>query len=213
MPSPALIPRAKRTCTRWPRTWVTSPSNTPRLAELLPGTSRLWSLPSNQPGEKPRERQLHLLDLPRRELDRPARQRRVDRFAVVPSDVGHVLGGLQAAFDLQRRDARVDQLGNQVERGQVLRAQQVLDLSQLHVPAVADQIERQAARLGTLPPVRDCGLRAIRWSGIGPSTPRTALRGQRPPAAHAFGCGSRGFRRSTARGPARCVPRPAARPR
>jgi hypothetical protein len=112
-------------------------------------------LPSSQPGEKPREkRQFHLLDLPRRKLHRPARHRRVDRLAIMPRHVGHVLGGLQAAFDLQGRDARVDQLRHKLERGQILRAEQVLDRPQVHVAAVADQLERQAAGLGALPPVR-----------------------------------------------------------
>ena len=64
-------------------------------------------------------------------------------------DVGHVFGRLEPPFDLEARHPQLDQTGDQVERREVLGAQQVLDVAQVADLAVADDLIGQAARLGT----------------------------------------------------------------
>ena len=89
-----------------------------------------------------------------RELNRLLCERRVDRAAIVPSDVRDVLGRLQPAFDLERDHARVDQLWRQLIRRQVLWAEQIFLIAEIDVLAVTDQLVGQSAGLSTLPAIR-----------------------------------------------------------
>ncbi len=102
-------------------------------------------------GRKPaRERQLHLFHVAGRKPGGLARHGGVDRPAIMPGDVGHVLGRLEPAFDFQGAGARGDQLRHERVGGQVLRAEQVLHRAQVDLAAVADQLIGQAAGLGAL---------------------------------------------------------------
>ena len=102
-----------------------------------------------------RERQFHLFHVARRDAGRAAGQRGVQRPAVVPRDVGHVLGRLQAALDLERGNTGIEQLGQQRVGGQILRTEQVFDARiQVHVFPVADHFVRQPASLRALASVR-----------------------------------------------------------
>ena len=87
-------------------------------------------------------------------VDGPAGPRGVDRLAVVACDVGDIFGRLEPPFDLQAGDAQLDQLGDQVVGGQVLRAQEILDVFQVDHPAVANDLIRHAACLGTFAAIR-----------------------------------------------------------
>ena len=104
--------------------------------------------------EAARERQLHLFDILLRELDRQVRERGVDRAAIMPSHVRDVFGRLQPPFDLERDHSRVDQLRSQFIRRQVLRAEQVFLIAEVHVFAITHQVIRQPAGLSTLPAIR-----------------------------------------------------------
>ena len=68
----------------------------------------------------------------------------------MPGDVGDVLGRLEPALDLQAGDAQLDQLGDQVVRREVLRAEEVLRLAEVDVLAVADDLIGHPAGLGAL---------------------------------------------------------------
>ena len=94
-----------------------------------------------------RERKLHLLDVPRRKRERPAGPGVVDGPSVVAGDVGHVLGSLEPAFDLQPRYAQLDQPGNQIIGCKVLRTEKVLRSSQVDRGTVADDLVGHAAGL------------------------------------------------------------------
>ena len=101
-------------------------------------------------GKPPRERQLHFLDVAGRKRHRPAGDGAVDRRAVVPRDVGHIFGGLEPPFDLERRHARRDQFGRQRVGREVLRREQILLIAEVDVLAVADEVVGQPAGLGAL---------------------------------------------------------------
>ena len=72
-------------------------------------------------GEAPGKGEFHLLNILWGEAGCTARDGLIDRPPVVAGDVGHILWGLQAAFNLQRADARLEELGNQGVASQVLR--------------------------------------------------------------------------------------------
>ena len=101
-----------------------------------------------------RERQLHLFNRSRRKLDRPARHRRVDRLAIVPRDVGDILGRFQPPLDLEARHAGGNQVGHQGISREVLRTEQILLPAQVDVLAVTHQFVRQPAGLCTLAAIR-----------------------------------------------------------
>ena len=100
--------------------------------------------------EPPGKRQLHLLHLDRTARHRQRAHRVVDRGAVVPGDVGDVLGGLEPALDLERGDPRRDQFGREGVGRQVLRRQEVLLRAEINVLSVANQVVGQTACLGAL---------------------------------------------------------------
>ena len=88
----------------------------------------------------------------------------------MPRDVGDVLGRLEPALDLQARHAQLDQLRDQVVRGKVLRAEEILSLVQVHELAVADDLVGHPAGLGTLAAVRRAaaqGLAGQALAGVG----------------------------------------------
>ncbi len=62
-------------------------------------------------------------------------------------------GRLEPALDLQARDAELDQSWDQVERREVLRAEQVLDVGEVEDLAVADDLVGEPAGLGAFAPV------------------------------------------------------------
>ena len=177
-PSPRFTPcRAARRSTRCPR----------RDRARDPAARRAWrnSWPARASCDRSlepagrkaaRKRQLHLLDVARRELDGLPGDRAIDRLPVVTRDVGHVFGRLQPAFDLERADAGRDQLGHQIVGRQILRAEQILLLAQIDLLAVAHQFVGQSAGLGHIARGWHCDRRAIRWSCTGPSRRRTARR-------------------------------------
>ena len=63
-------------------------------------------------------------------------------------------GVLSRPSILNAAHARSDQFRDQCIRRQILRAQQVLLITQVDIPAVADELVGQAAGLGTLAPIR-----------------------------------------------------------
>ena len=152
--------------------------------------------------EAARERELHFGDVLLGEVRLAIGGGRIEGPAVVPRDVGDVLGRLEPAFDLEAAHAGVDELRHERVRGQILRAQQIFDIAQIDVFAVADQVVGQPAGLGTLAAVRAAA--AERFAG-------QALAGighaQRAVDEHfeldrRLAAGSCGFRRSKVRGPA-----------
>jgi hypothetical protein len=94
----------------------------------------------------------------------------VEGRAVDAGDVGDVLGALEPAFNLERGDAGPDEVGQHVETGKVLRAEQVAAVAEVHGPAVGDKLVGHAARLGAFAAVGGAaaeGLAGEALSGIG----------------------------------------------
>jgi hypothetical protein len=57
-------------------------------------------------------------------------------------------GRFQPALDLERGDAGAHEVGQHVEAGEILRAEQVAAVAEVNLPAVGDEIVGQAAGLG-----------------------------------------------------------------
>ena len=72
----------------------------------------------------------------------------VDGLAVDAGEVGDVLGALEPALDLERGDAEAHQVGQDVEAGEVLRAEEVAAAAEVDLPAVGDEVVGHAAGLG-----------------------------------------------------------------
>jgi hypothetical protein len=87
----------------------------------------------------------------------------IQRGAVDAGDAGDVLGGLQAALDLERRDAGTDEFGEDLESGEVLGAEEVASVAEIEGLAVGDQFVRKPAGLGALAAVG--GASAERFAG------------------------------------------------
>ena len=83
-----------------------------------------------------------------REHDGMAGPGTVDRLTIMARDIGDILRRLEPALDLETGDPQFDQPRNQVEGGEVLGAEQVLDVVQIDKLAVANDLVRHAARLG-----------------------------------------------------------------
>ena len=94
------------------------------------------------------------VDIARAELRRSPRTRPVNRPAVMLGDVRNILRRFQTPFDFERRHTGSEQLRQQIERRQVLRAEKIFLLSQIDIVPIAHQIVRQATSLGTLPTIR-----------------------------------------------------------
>ena len=77
----------------------------------------------------------------------------VESAPILVDDVRDVLGPLHAPFDLEATHARGEQLGQQIVRREIFRAEQVLHLIGLAAAPVDDQVVRQTAALRALPPV------------------------------------------------------------
>ena len=65
-------------------------------------------------------------------------------------DAGNVLRGLESAFDLERGNAGLDQVRQDIDAGKVLRAEQVLAIAQLDFDAVAEQLVGHTTSLSAL---------------------------------------------------------------
>ena len=113
--------------------------------------------------EAAREGELHFGDVLLGEVRRAIGGGRIEGAAVLPCDVGDILGRLEPAFDLEAAHAGVDEVGHECVRGQVLRAQQIFDVAQIDVFAVANQVVRAGGRPGHIGRGSRCGRRAIRW--------------------------------------------------
>ncbi|OQB92401.1 MAG: hypothetical protein BWX86_01839 [Verrucomicrobia bacterium ADurb.Bin122] len=74
----------------------------------------------------------------------------VEGLAVHARDAGDVLRGFEAALDLERGDAEAHELGQQVDAGEVLRAEQVFAVAERDELPIAEELVRQAAGLGAL---------------------------------------------------------------
>ena len=72
----------------------------------------------------------------------------VEGLAVDPGDARDVFGRLEAAFDFQRGDSGADEVGEHLEAGEVLGAEEVAFVAEGHLHAVRDEIVGQAAGLG-----------------------------------------------------------------
>ncbi len=72
--------------------------------------------------EATRERELHFGDVLRSEVGRTIRGDCIERAAILPRDVGDVLGCFESTFDFETRHAGIDQIGHERVRGEVLRA-------------------------------------------------------------------------------------------
>lgn len=83
----------------------------------------------------------------------------IDRLPVLAHDVSHVFRALQTALDLERGDARFNQLRHQIDRGKIFWREQVGNVAHRLLLAIHDQIVRQTA-----------GLRALSAIG-GPAAP------------------------------------------
>ncbi len=72
----------------------------------------------------------------------------VHRTTIGLRDGGDVFGGLQAALDLQGADAGADQVGHDLDAGEVLRGEEVGLVAEVADHAVDHEFVRQAAGLG-----------------------------------------------------------------
>src|SRR5262245_12423005 len=69
-------------------------------------------------------------------------------------DISDIFSSLQTPFDLERRHTQVDQARDQVISGQVLRAEQVLNVFEINKLSVADDLIWYAAGLRTFATIR-----------------------------------------------------------
>ena len=74
----------------------------------------------------------------------------VESVSINAGDVGDVFGRLQSPFDLEARNARVDELPYQVVGREVLRAEKIFSVAKRDDVAIAHQIIRHATRLRAL---------------------------------------------------------------
>ena len=74
----------------------------------------------------------------------------VEGLAVDAGDVGDVLGRFEPPFNLQRGHADTNQIRQDFQPGEVLRAEQVLPVAERDELAVGHQLERHAAGLRAL---------------------------------------------------------------
>ena len=72
----------------------------------------------------------------------------VKGLAVDACDAGDVFGGFQAALDLERGDAGADEVGEDVETGEVLRTEEVAAVAEIDLLAVGDKVVGKPAGLG-----------------------------------------------------------------
>ena len=86
------------------------------------------------------KREFHLLDIAGREGHRSAGDGRVDRPAIVSSDVGDVLRRLQPTLDLERRHPGRKQLRRKGVGRQILRREQISLVAKIHILAVAEKL-------------------------------------------------------------------------
>ena len=65
------------------------------------------------------------------------------------SDIGHVFGSFESAFDFQGTDSGLGELRDEVDSGEVLGTQQVLAVAERNLVAIGDELVGHAAGLGT----------------------------------------------------------------
>ena len=88
------------------------------------------------------------------ELGSLARPGLVDGPSIIAGDVGDIFGRLQPPLDLEARHAHPHQLRDNLERREVLRAEEVADVSEVDRLAIHDDLIGHPASLGALAPVR-----------------------------------------------------------
>ena len=94
---------------------------------------------------------------------RHLRHHLVEGRAVDARDAGDVLGGLQAAFDLEGGHAGAHEVGQHIEAREVLGTEQITAVAQWDLFAVGDEVVGQPAGLGALAAVG--GTAAERFAG------------------------------------------------
>ena len=94
---------------------------------------------------------------------RQFRHHLVERLPVNARDAGDVFGRFEPALDLERGDAGAHEVGQHVEAGEILRAEQVAAVAERHLFAVGNEIVGQAAGLGAFAAVG--GAAAERFAG------------------------------------------------
>jgi hypothetical protein len=72
----------------------------------------------------------------------------IEGLAIDARDAGDVFGGFEAALDFEGGDAGADEIGQDIEAGEVLRAKEVAAVTEINFLAVGDEIVREAASLG-----------------------------------------------------------------
>ena len=77
-------------------------------------------------------------------------QQLVDRLPVDARDAGDILRAFQPSLDLEGGDAQANEIGQHIEGGKILRAQEVAAVAELDQPAVGEQLVGHAAGLGAL---------------------------------------------------------------
>ena len=73
----------------------------------------------------------------------------IEGLAINPRNAGNVFRRLQATLDLQRGHSDANEVGQNLEAGEVLRAEQITFVAEGNLEAVRDQVVRQTAGLGT----------------------------------------------------------------
>ena len=98
--------------------------------------------------------QFHLLNATFRKIDRQSGHRSINGFAIMTGDVGDIFRRLQPAFNLERTHTGLNQLRYQIEGGQILRAEEILLISEISQHSVNNQFIRKSTGLSTLAAVR-----------------------------------------------------------
>ena len=73
----------------------------------------------------------------------------VEGLAINPRNAGNVFGRFEASLDFQRGHSDANEVGQNLEAGEVLRAEQITFVAEGNLDAVGDQVVRQTAGLGT----------------------------------------------------------------
>ena len=129
----------------------------------------------------------------------------IDGLAIDLRDGGDVFRRLEAAFDLETRDAAARCSARDFLHGrEILRARAGSVCRRDRAVRHPRSFHRACGRPARTRRGWRCAGRAIRWSGTGRSRPRRARRGRRPPAAApGLPCWKRSSSRSSVRGRAR----------
>lgn len=98
-------------------------------------------------GESARKRHFQLVAIKRRNGIALLREGGVDGFAINAGDGGDVFGRFEATLDFERGNARLDELGDEIDGGEILRREQVAFFAQIAELAIDDELVGHSARL------------------------------------------------------------------